>query len=174
MTVHPAFPATAAAAPDSAPLAVRVVDPLALSDDLAAAWDGLADEASEPNPFVERWCLQPALHLFDPAREARLVMVMGDRDGPLIGAALTDVLIDGLSMVYSFYEPEMQSDGLGTFMILDHIERARRRGLPYLYLGYWVQGSRKMDYKRRYKPLEYLTSSGWAILPDEPVETEFA
>ncbi|MBS1181905.1 MAG: arginyl-tRNA-protein transferase [Proteobacteria bacterium] len=99
----------------------------------------------------------------------------GMGDGPLIGAALTDVLVDGLSMVYSFYEPDMQDDGLGTFMILDHIERTRRRGLPYLYLGYWVQGSRKMDYKRRYKPLEYLTSSGWAILPDEPLaETEFA
>jgi arginine-tRNA-protein transferase len=62
----------------------------------------------------------------------------------------------------------MQRDGLGTFMILDHIERTRRRGLPYLYLGYWVRGSRKMDYKRRYKPLEYLTSNGWTILPDEP------
>lgn len=85
MTVHPAFPVNAAAAPDAAALAVRIVDPLALSDQLAAAWDGLADEASEPNPFAERWCLQPALHLLDPRREARLVMVMGDRDGPLIG-----------------------------------------------------------------------------------------
>ena len=82
MTVHPAFPISAA---DSAPLAVRVADPLSLSDELAAAWDRLADEASEPNPFAERWCLQPALHLLDPDRRARLVMVRADGAGPLIG-----------------------------------------------------------------------------------------
>lgn len=82
MTVHPAFPLNAA---DAMPLAVRVADPLALSDDLAAAWDALARDASEPNPFAERWCLQSALHLLDPERQARLVMVRADRDGPLIG-----------------------------------------------------------------------------------------
>ncbi len=82
MTVHPAFPTHAA---EAAPLTVRVVDPLALSDDLAAAWDRLAAAASEPNPFVERWCLQSALHLLDPERQARLVMVMTGSDGPLIG-----------------------------------------------------------------------------------------
>ncbi len=82
MTVHPAFPANAAPA---APLTVRVVDPLALSDDLAAAWDGLADAASEPNPFAERWCLQSALHLLDPERHARLVIVRDGSDGPVIG-----------------------------------------------------------------------------------------
>ena len=82
MTVHPAFPVSSI---DAAPLTVRVVDPLALSPGLAAAWDGLAGEASEPNPFAERWCLQSALHLLDPERQARLVMVQGDCDGPLIG-----------------------------------------------------------------------------------------
>lgn len=82
MTVHPAFPANAAPA---APLTVRVVDPLALSDELAAAWDCLADEASEPNPFAERWCLQSALHLLDPGRHARLVIVRDGSEGPVIG-----------------------------------------------------------------------------------------
>lgn len=82
MTVHPAFPANAAPA---APLTVRVVDPLSLSPDLAAAWDRLADEASEPNPFAERWCLQSALHLLDPERHARLVLVRDGSDGPVIG-----------------------------------------------------------------------------------------
>ncbi|WP_374525733.1 GNAT family N-acetyltransferase [Sphingopyxis sp.] len=81
MTVHPAFPVQSGAAP----LTVRIADPLALSDGLAAAWDGLAHEASEPNPFAERWCLQSALHLLDPERQARLVMVQADSDGPLIG-----------------------------------------------------------------------------------------
>lgn len=82
MTVHPAFPASSI---ETAPLTVRVVDPLTLSDDLAAAWDRLADEASEPNPFAERWCLQSALHLLDPDRHARLILVRDGSDGPLIG-----------------------------------------------------------------------------------------
>lgn len=82
MTVHPAFPTGDV---EATPLTVRVVDPLALSDELAAAWDRLADEASEPNPFAERWCLQSALHLFDPGRHARLVLVRDGGDGPVIG-----------------------------------------------------------------------------------------
>ena len=82
MTVHPAFPIDGL---EARPLAVRIVDPLSLSDDLAAAWDRLADEASEPNPFAERWCLQSALHLLDPERNARLVLVQGGSDGPLVG-----------------------------------------------------------------------------------------
>lgn len=82
MTVHPAFPAHATPAD---PLTVRVVDPLALSPELAAAWDRLAADASEPNPFAERWCLQSALHLFDPERTARLVIVRDGSDGPVIG-----------------------------------------------------------------------------------------
>ena len=70
-------------------------------------------------------------------------------------------MADGLSMVYSFYDPAMADRSLGTFMILDHIERARRLGLPYLYLGYWVEGSKKMDYKARFRPQERLMPSGW-------------
>ncbi|MDI4662792.1 arginyltransferase [Xanthobacter autotrophicus] len=81
--------------------------------------------------------------------------------GDLMAVALTDVLVDGLSMVYSFYNPQVQNRSLGTFLILDHIIRARQMGLPYVYLGYWVQGSRKMDYKRRYLPQERLTPHGW-------------
>ncbi|MGB7698728.1 MAG: arginyltransferase, partial [Methylovirgula sp.] len=81
--------------------------------------------------------------------------------GPLAGVCLTDVLADGLSMVYSFYEPEEEKRSLGTFMILDHIERARALGLPHLYLGYWVKGSRKMAYKARFLPQERLGMNGW-------------
>jgi leucyl-tRNA---protein transferase len=82
--------------------------------------------------------------------------------GDLIAVALTDVLADGLSMVYSFFEPEEAARSLGTYMVLDHIARARRMGLPYVYLGYWVRGSRKMDYKSRFLPQERLTPDGWA------------
>jgi arginine-tRNA-protein transferase len=81
--------------------------------------------------------------------------------GKLIAVALSDVLGDGLSMVYSFFEPDEAGRSLGTFMILDHIARARQMGLPYVYLGYWVQGSRKMDYKGRFLPQERLTPEGW-------------
>jgi len=83
------------------------------------------------------------------------------RGEDLLAAALTDVLGDGLSMVYSFFEPAEASRSLGTFMILDHIARAKRMGLPYVYLGYWVEGSRKMDYKARFLPQERLAASGW-------------
>ena len=87
--------------------------------------------------------------------------VSGPRKGELLAVALTDVLKDGLSMVYSFYEPEPEHRSLGTFMILDHIARARRMGLAYVYLGYWVRGSRKMDYKGRFLPQERLAPEGW-------------
>ncbi|ALE17191.1 Arginine-tRNA-protein transferase [Altererythrobacter epoxidivorans] len=89
--------------------------------------------------------------------------------GRLIGACLTDRQGDGLSMIYSFYDPEHKSrSGLGNFIILDHIRRAAEEGLPYVYLGYWVEGSQRMQYKVRYRPLERLTREGWvAMSPEE-------
>ena len=80
----------------------------------------------------------------------------------MVACCLTDVLDDGLSMVYSFYEPGAPQRSLGAYMILDHIARARALGLPHLYLGYWVSGSRKMDYKAHYLPQERLGREGWA------------
>lgn len=88
------------------------------------------------------------------------------RPGRLVGACLTDRQGDGLSMIYSFYEPDQP--GLGNFIILDHIRRAAAEGLPYVYLGYWVDGSARMQYKIRYRPIERLTRDGWqAMDPDE-------
>jgi arginine-tRNA-protein transferase len=75
--------------------------------------------------------------------------------------ALTDMLADGLSMVYSFYDPALAERSLGTFLILDHLRRAHRLALPHLYLGYWVDGSRKMTYKARFLPQERLGMAGW-------------
>ncbi|KQN91730.1 arginyl-tRNA-protein transferase [Sphingomonas sp. Leaf67] len=87
--------------------------------------------------------------------------------GRLVGACITDEQADGLSMVYSFFEtdPEARA-GLGTFIILDHIRRARATGLPYVYLGYWVQGSPRMTYKTKFRPLEILGPAGWTVLDD--------
>jgi leucyl-tRNA---protein transferase len=84
------------------------------------------------------------------------------RAGDLVAVSLTDEMSDGLSMVYSFFDPEEADRSLGTFMILDHITRAKAMGLPYLYLGYWVEGSKKMDYKARFLPQERLLPAGWA------------
>ena len=83
------------------------------------------------------------------------------KGGDLIAAALTDILGDGLSMVYSFFEPGENDRSLGTFMILDHIARARSMGLPYVYLGYWIDGSSKMGYKGRFLPQQRLAPNGW-------------
>jgi len=89
--------------------------------------------------------------------------INGRGAGKLLGVALTDVLNDGLSMVYSFFDPDEGSRSLGTLMILDHIERARRMGLPYVYLGYYVAGSPKMEYKSRFLPQERLGATGWIL-----------
>jgi leucyl-tRNA---protein transferase len=88
--------------------------------------------------------------------------INGRGQGEVLAVCLTDVLGDGLSMVYSFYDPAEARRSLGTFMILDHIARARLMKLPYLYLGYWVEGSPKMDYKGRFRPQERLMPQGWA------------
>jgi arginine-tRNA-protein transferase len=64
-------------------------------------------------------------------------------------------------MVYSFYDPDLPMRSLGTFLILDHIAKTTEFGLPYLYLGYWVEGSKKMDYKARFLPQERLGMTGW-------------
>ena len=84
------------------------------------------------------------------------------RPGKLVGACLSDQQNDGLSMIYSFYDvgPEARQ-GLGTFIILDHIVRAARAGLPYVYLGYWVPGSDRMAYKAKFRPMEKLGREGW-------------
>jgi arginine-tRNA-protein transferase len=87
---------------------------------------------------------------------------VGDTPGRLVGACLTDQQADGLSMIYSFFEPEDAArSGLGNYIILDHIVRAARAGLPYVYLGYWVEDARRMAYKARYRPLEKLGPHGW-------------
>ncbi len=82
-------------------------------------------------------------------------------DKRLLGVALIDRLSDGLSMVYSFFDPDEKTRSLGSFMILDQITRTRKAGLNYLYLGYWIEGCRKMMYKKRFKPIEKLTDEGW-------------
>jgi leucyl-tRNA---protein transferase len=92
---------------------------------------------------------------------------VGDKPGKLIGVCLTDRQGDGLSMIYSFFDPDHPArDGLGTFIILDHIIRAGQAGLPYIYLGYWIDGCRRMEYKTRFRPMERLGPAGWSLYED--------
>lgn len=85
-------------------------------------------------------------------------------DDRLVGACLSDRLDDGFSAVYSFFDPDLTHRSLGSFAILWLIERARRAGLPYVYLGYWVPESRKMSYKSRFRPSEIFSGGAWHVL----------
>ncbi len=87
-----------------------------------------------------------------------LELRLGER---LLGVAVTDITASGLSAVYTFYDPDKAARGLGTLAILHQIELARERGLAHVYLGFWIEGHPKMDYKARFRPLELLTLEGW-------------
>jgi len=89
-----------------------------------------------------------------------------DSDAGLTAVCLTDILEDGVSMVYSFYDPTRAADSLGTHVILDHIALARELGLPFVYLGYWVPGSDKMHYKAGFAGVEVFASGAWQPLRD--------
>ncbi len=84
-----------------------------------------------------------------------------DPQGRLVACCITDNLRDGKSMVYSFFDTRLSNRSLGNYIILDHINLCRDLRLSYLYLGYWVENSKKMSYKSRYKPFEILTRTGW-------------
>jgi len=131
---------------------------------------GYLDSRHRDGGMADMTVLDYAMMVEDSHVETRIVefrqrgpdsRISGRGNGPLLGVALTDVLSDGLSMVYSFFDPDARARSIGTFMILDHISRARRLGLSYVYLGYWVKGSKKMDYKGRFLPQERLTGDGW-------------
>lgn len=102
--------------------------------------------------------------------EYREPAAAGGAPGRLIGACLTDRQGDGLSMIYSFYDPASDRKGLGNYIILDHIRRAHDMGLAYVYLGYWVEGSARMQYKVRFRPMDKLGRAGWERI--EPADQD--
>ncbi len=89
-------------------------------------------------------------------------------DGTLVAGCLIDQLSDGLSAVYSFFDPDQKKRGLGTHIVLSLIERARAHDLQYVYLGYWIAESPKMSYKTRFQPLEAYGQQGWHRMADIP------
>ena len=119
------------------------------------------DSRHRDGGMADMTVLDYAMMVEDSHIETRIIEYRMRGSGELVAVALTDVLGDGLSMVYSFFEPDQAARSLGTFMVLDHIARAQRMGLSYVYLGYWVRGSRKMDYKSRFLPQERLMPDGW-------------
>lgn len=86
-------------------------------------------------------------------------------EGRLVAVALCDRLSDGISMVYSFFDPLLAARSLGSYMIVEHVDFARRQGMPFLYLGYWIKGCRKMSYKSRFQPQQHLSPEGWKNVP---------
>jgi leucyl-tRNA---protein transferase len=119
------------------------------------------DSRHRDGGMADMTVLDYAMMVEDSHIETRIIEYRRRENGDLVAMALTDVLGDGLSMVYSFFEPDLSARSLGTLMVLDHISRAQRMGLSYVYLGYWVRGSRKMDYKGRFLPQERLMPEGW-------------
>jgi leucyl-tRNA---protein transferase len=89
---------------------------------------------------------------------------IGSPSGQLVACALVDALADGLSLVYAYFDPEYDKRSLGSFVILDHIRQATEVGIAYVYLGYWIKGSVKMNYKANFRPIEALGASGWEVL----------
>lgn len=79
----------------------------------------------------------------------------------LIGVAVTDLVEDGLSALYTFYDPDHANKSIGHFSVLQQIKLAQERHLNYLYLGYWIENCQKMAYKKRYKPLEVFIDEHW-------------
>jgi len=127
---------------------------------------GYVDSRHSDGGMADMSVLDFSMMVEDSHVETRLVEYRrpgADGRNELIACCLTDLLADGLSMVYSFYEPDEAGRSLGVYMILDHIERARALGLPHVYLGYWVEGSKKMGYKSRFLPQERLGMNGWEL-----------
>ena len=116
------------------------------------------------------WATEEQYDLFRTAMieetPIRTRVIEYEQDDDLKAVCLTDVLNDGLSMVYSFFDPNLSDRSMGTYLILDHIKMAQELDLPYVYLGYWVPDSPKMGYKARFSGLEIYRDRAWTPLAE--------
>jgi arginine-tRNA-protein transferase len=90
-----------------------------------------------------------------------VLFVTASLDNQVVAVAVTDATPEGLSAVYTFFDPEQSDRGLGRYCILQQIELCRSKIIPYLYLGYWVDGCQKMQYKTDYQPQEHFDGQQW-------------
>ncbi|HYC05489.1 MAG TPA: arginyltransferase [Azospirillaceae bacterium] len=127
-------------------------------------------DARHGDSDMSRMSLADYTAMVEEGRVDTLVFELRDAEGQLRGGLLTDRLADGYSAVYSFYDPADVRRSLGTQMILSLVEAARAANLPYVYLGYWIDGSRKMAYKARFRPLEQLSRDGWVRMTDAELD----
>jgi len=145
---------------------VRRIRPAKATADQFSVLRAYLDGRHADGGMAEMTVLDYSAMVEETAVDTMLVEYWRPADGEaapeeLVAVALTDRLSDGLSMVYSFFDPDLASRSLGQFMILDHVALSRDLSLDYVYLGYWVDGSPKMDYKKNFSALEHLTSNGW-------------
>jgi leucyl-tRNA---protein transferase len=151
----------------NADLVTQVVKARATSEHYSL-FRGYIDTRHSEGGMADMSVLDFAAMVDDTVADSRIVEYRFDENsanaGELVSAVLMDVLGDGISMIYSFYEPSYEDRSLGTLMILDAIARAQSMGLPYLYLGYYVRGSKKMEYKARFAPQQRLTVDGWKLV----------
>ncbi len=145
---------------------VRHVEPALASDEHYALLLRYLRER-HPNGGMEDISYADYLSMVEDTAARSQVCEYRDGNGKLLAAVLVDLLCDGPSLVYSFYEPAMRSRSLGTYIILDHIEQAVQNEKLHVYLGFWIKNSNKMSYKAQYKPLEVLRANGWTLKDDE-------
>ncbi|WP_238366152.1 arginyltransferase [Mesobacterium pallidum] len=138
----------------------RATSPWATEDQFALFRDYL-DSRHADGGMADMDVFEFAAMIEETPIRTRVVEYVESDTQELTAVCLTDVLEDGLSLVYSFYKPDLQRQSLGTYVILDHVEIAREAGLPYVYLGYWVPGSPKMGYKAGFSGLELYRNGRW-------------
>jgi arginine-tRNA-protein transferase len=123
-------------------------------------------QARHSDSDMARMTMSDFVAMIDDGRSDTTLFEARDKDERLIGSILVDRLADGFSAVYSFFDTTQHRRSLGSYLILKLVELCRLEALGYVYLGYWIDGSRKMTYKARFQPLEALGRDGWCRLPD--------
>lgn len=149
----------------NAGLGRRATSPWA-TDDQYDLFRRYLDERHRDGGMADMDVFEFAAMIEETPIRSRVIEYSDKSDKELVAVSLTDVLEDGLSMVYSFYMPDRPQLSLGTYMILDHIKIARNANLPYVYLGYWVPGSQKMGYKAKFSGLEVYIGGEWKPMSD--------
>lgn len=143
----------------------RIVSPRATREQFSL-FRSYLDSRHADGGMADMTLMEYAAMVEETPVQTRIIEYRDSDSRDLVAVCLTDILEDGLSMVYSFFDPARAADSPGTFLILDHIRIAAQFALPHVYLGYWVPGSARMDYKARYHPLEVYTGGSWHEVKD--------